>query len=319
MSSDRAARIIDGRCVTSDGVEIAYRDYVGDGPDVVLLPGIGGNLGAEHETARWLADRWRMVTIDPRGIGQSGEPATIAAADLVVDVETVVGALDLHPAAVVGHSLGGIIAGLYGTAHPGVPVVSIDGFGAGTVSVGTSADREELRRFMERARASLRAMTAAPVEGDDDWRVRQIRAIHDVLDAMGYTAAHRDAMVSRQFVPLPGGRWRRHPSRKLVDEAEQAAFGVGPPANIVHMFRTCTGPVLILRCTRSDWPAVLDAELADLVARHPNITVKHLPLTHTGPVTEGVAMTAAEIADFLSSQATPTGSWTRPMVGQPVR
>ena len=65
------------------------------------------------------------------------------------------------------------------------------------------------------------------------------------------------------------------------------------------MFRTCTGPVLILRCTRSEWPDVLDAELDDLVATHPNITLRKLPLTHTGPVTDGVVVTAAEISTFL--------------------
>ena len=117
---------------------------------------------------------------------------------------------------------------------------------------------------------------------------------------MGYQASHRTAMVARQFVHLPDGRWRRHPSAKLVDGAERQAFGTELPANIVGMFRTCTGPVLILRCTKSEWPDVLDAELDDLVATHPNITLRKLPLTHTGPVTDGVDMTAAEISAFLS-------------------
>ena len=79
--SSREARWTDSHCVTPDGVEIAYRDYGGDGPDVVLLPGIGGNLEAEHETALLLSGRWRIVSVDPRGIGQSGESETIDAAD----------------------------------------------------------------------------------------------------------------------------------------------------------------------------------------------------------------------------------------------
>jgi pimeloyl-ACP methyl ester carboxylesterase len=286
--------------MTPDGVEIAYRDYGGAGPDVVLLPGIGGNLEAEHATALELAHRWRIVTMDPRGIGQSGESETITAADLVVDVETVVETLRLHHPAVVGHSLGGIVAGCYGTVHPDVPVVSIDGFDAGVASVGTAEDQETLHRFMNWARLSLRAMTAAPDEGDDDWRSKQIQSINAALDAMGFHAANRAAMVARQFVHLPDGRWRRHPSAKLVDAAERAAFATEPPANIVRMFRTCTGPVLILRCTKSEWPNVLDAELDDLVATHPNITVRKLPLTHTGPATDGVEMTVAEISKFLS-------------------
>jgi hypothetical protein len=161
---------------------------------------------------------------------------------------------------------------------------------------------------MNGARPSLSAMTAHPHEGDDTWKRDQIRAIHQVLDSMGYRSAHRDALVARQFVQLPDGRWRRHPSRKLVDGAVRAAFGDDPPANILHMFRTCAGPVLILRCTKSDWPAVLDAELDDLAATHPNVAVAQLPLTHTGPVTDGVTMTAAAITAFLSSNQATTNN-----------
>jgi pimeloyl-ACP methyl ester carboxylesterase len=291
---------VDDRIETPDLVEIAYRDYGGDGPAVVMLPGIGGNLEALHETALRLTARWRVVTIDLRGQGQSGESPTITASDLLVDVETVTSALDLSLAAVVGHSLGGVVAGLYGTAHPQTPIVSVDGFGGGVASVGTDEDQADLARFMTWARTSLRAITAAPDEGDDEWRSEQQRAIHQALDAMGYHAAHRDPMVERQFVRLPDGRWRRHPSRKLVDQAEQAAFG-SDPANIVQMFRTCTGPVLILRCTQSNWPDVLDLELQDLVRMRPNITVQRLRMTHTGPVTEGVEPTAEAIAAFVAA------------------
>ena len=299
MSSNDAAPWTDGRCLTPDGVAIAYREYDGHGPDVVLLPGIGANLEAEHETALGLAESYRVISIEPRGIGQSGESETITSSDFVVDVETVVATLGRQPLAVVGHSMGGVIAGLYGTLHPGVRVVSIDGFGGGVASVGTVEDREALRSFLASARAGLEAMTAAPDEGDDDWRAEQIQVISRTLDRMGYVCAHRDAMVARQFVPIGAGRWRRHPSRKLVDEAARAAFGIEPPANILQMFHRCTGPVLILRCTESGWPAVLDAELDSLAVTHPNVTVQRLPLTHTGPVLEGVAMTVATVTAFL--------------------
>ena len=291
---------LDDWATTPDGVEIAYRDYGGTGPAVVMLPGIGGNLEAIHETALRLAERWRVAAIDPRGIGQSGESRTISTADMVVDVETVAGRLGLTTHAVVGHSLGGIVAGAYGTAHPGVPIVSVDGFAGGVATVGTDADQQSLRRMMDWARISLRSMTAAPEEGDENWKSEQISAINHQLDAMGYRPAHREAMVLRQFVLTPDGRWRRHPSSKIVDAADREAFGVDPPGTITRMFRTCTGPVLILRCTKNEIPSgALDAELDDLVRGHPTITVHDLDLTHTGPVTDGVELTVGEISAFL--------------------
>lgn len=291
----------DDRTATADGLEIAYRDYGGVGPAVVLLPGIGGNLEALHELAQRLGPRWRVVSIDPRGIGQSGESEIITTADLVRDVETVVSVLELRPCAVVGASLGGIIAGAYATSHPETPIISIDGFAGGVASIGTEEDHRMLRDFLERARHGLRGMTAAPEQGDETWKLDQIERIAQTLDAMGYHAPHRAAMVARQFVRRPGGQWARHPSSKLVDLAEREAFGSDPPGNIVSMFRTCTGPVLIVRCTRSDWPPVLDLELDDLVEQHPNIAVHRLPLTHTGPVTDGVALTTAEVTAFLET------------------
>jgi hypothetical protein len=62
--------------------------------------------------------------------------------------------------------------------------------------------------MMDWARISLRSMTAAPEEGDENWKAEQINAIDAQLDAMGYRPAHREAMVLRQFVLSPDGRWR---------------------------------------------------------------------------------------------------------------
>jgi pimeloyl-ACP methyl ester carboxylesterase len=301
---DTTGRPVDGRAITPDGVEIAYRLYPcnggGSGAAVLLLPGIGGNLEALDEIAQGLTDRYRVVSVEPRGIGQSGESETISTPDMVTDVESVVAALGLSGHAVVGASLGGLVAGEYGARHPGVPVVSLDGFAGGVASVGSAEDQLRLRRFMDWARISLRSMTAAPEEGDDDWKQRQIRRVTAELDAMGYRAAHREAMVERNFVALPDGRWRRHPSSKIVDAADREGYGVEPPGVVTRTFRRCAGPVLIVACTRTEWPGVFDAELDDLTETHPNVTVQRLDLTHTGPVTDGVEPTVAVLTNFLA-------------------
>jgi hypothetical protein len=91
-------------------------------------------------------------------------------------------------------------------------------------------------------------------------------------------------------------------------------FGQDPPRNILDMFRGCTGPTLIIRCTGSGWPAVLDAELDDLATTRPNIRVVRLPLTHTGPVTDGLDQTAAEIRRFLGQH--PIGRRHHPQLAR---
>lgn len=295
---NRAA--VDGRVTASDGVSIAYRDYGGDGPGLVLLPGIGGNLEALDGTAERLGVGRHTVSIDPRGCGQSGDAEQFRWQDTVTDVEDVIAGLTLRDADVVGHSMGGVIAGYYGTKHPQTRVVSVDGFGAGVASQGTAEDVAALTRFMDWARASLLAMTAPPEHGDLAWKRSQVQAIREALTAMGYHAPHRDRMIERQFVARPDGTYRRHPARQIIDDMITDAFGQDPPRDILDMFRGCTGPILIIRCTGSNWPAVLDAELDDLATTRPNIRVVRLPLTHTEPVTAGVDQAAAEILRFFA-------------------
>ena len=55
--------------------------------------------------------------------------------------------------------------------------------------------------------------------------------------------------------------------------------------------------------TRSEWPDVLDAELDDLTATRPNIDVVRLPMTHLGPLTDGLDETVARINRFLTTTA----------------
>jgi pimeloyl-ACP methyl ester carboxylesterase len=285
----------------SDGVSIAYRDYGGDGPGLVLLPGIGGNLEALDGVAERLGAGRHTVSIDPRGCGQSGDAQRFRWQDTVTDVEDVIAALALRDVDIVGHSMGGVIAGYYATKHPQTRIVSIDGFGAGVASQGTAADAAALTRYMDWARTSLLAMTAPPEHGDLTWKQHQVQAIRNALTAMGYHAPHRDRMIERQFVAHPDGTYRRHPARQALEDMITDTFGADPPRNILDMFRGCTGPTLIIRCTASEWPAVLDTELDDLASTRPNIRVVRLPLTHTAPVTDSVDQTAAEILRFLAT------------------
>jgi pimeloyl-ACP methyl ester carboxylesterase len=275
---------VDHSVTAADGVSIAYRDYGGTGRGLVLIHGAGANLEATDEAAVRLGNARHVVALDVRGCGRSDDPQRFRWPDTVTDVETVAAACGLAGLDVVGFSLGGIIAGYYATAHPEARAVSVDGFGAGVASQGTAADAAALARYMDWARTSLQAMTAPPERGDLTWKQQQVHAIGDGLRAIGYDPPHRERMIERQFTALPDGTYLRRPARRFLDDIVADAFDRNQPANILEMFRGCTGPVLIIRCTRSEWPDVLDTELDDLTATRPNIDLVRLPLTHLGPV-----------------------------------
>ncbi|KRD24326.1 alpha/beta fold hydrolase [Streptomyces sp. Root264] len=89
-------------------------------PPVLLLHGLAGHLGEWDDlTARLLADGHRVVRHDARGHGASTRtPADMTRAAAVRDTVSLMDALTLPPAILLGQSLGGLTALLTAAAHP---------------------------------------------------------------------------------------------------------------------------------------------------------------------------------------------------------
>jgi pimeloyl-ACP methyl ester carboxylesterase len=128
--------MIDDRLIDAGDLPLAVRDFGGDGPPLLLLHGAGGNLAMMTTLARLLRPRHRVVTMDLRGHGRSGNGDWTWDAALG-DLAAVSVQLDLDRPAVVGHSVGGMLASLWGQRHPDSRgVVNLDG-----VPVPTRADQ----------------------------------------------------------------------------------------------------------------------------------------------------------------------------------
>ena len=89
-----------------------------DAPPVLLLHGISNSRDVWYDWAAELSDRYRVFTLDFRGHGHSARAPRYTIADHVSDVTAVLEAIGV-PTRVVGHSLGGVIAGVLSQqAHP---------------------------------------------------------------------------------------------------------------------------------------------------------------------------------------------------------
>jgi pimeloyl-ACP methyl ester carboxylesterase len=106
------------RYETIDGTAINLDDYGGVGDSVLLVHGLVGSAGNWSLVAPVVADFARTIAVDLPGHGRSG-PARVN--DLAAHYRTVVAViekLELSPVALVGNSMGGLVAEMVAAERP---------------------------------------------------------------------------------------------------------------------------------------------------------------------------------------------------------
>jgi pimeloyl-ACP methyl ester carboxylesterase len=106
------------RLVAAGDLDI-YVEQVGQGPDVLLIGGLGDTVESWQFQLDGLADRYRLTAFDNRGAGRTAMPEGPATAEAMAeDAAGVLGALDIASAHVAGFSGGSIIAQELALRHP---------------------------------------------------------------------------------------------------------------------------------------------------------------------------------------------------------
>ena len=103
-----------------NGIAIDY-EVTGDGPVVLLSHGYGSTRHMWDDQHRALADRWRVISWDMRGHGQTDspdDPARYSAALTVADMRALLQHLGVERAVIGGLSLGGYVSLAFVLAHP---------------------------------------------------------------------------------------------------------------------------------------------------------------------------------------------------------
>jgi pimeloyl-ACP methyl ester carboxylesterase len=105
------------KATLKNGVRIHYQQ-AGQGPDLVLIHGLTGNLAVWHlKIIPLLWDHFRILTYDLRGHGYSDMPPSgYSPTDMAGDLRGLLDELGIEKAALVGHSYGADIA-LYSALH----------------------------------------------------------------------------------------------------------------------------------------------------------------------------------------------------------
>jgi pimeloyl-ACP methyl ester carboxylesterase len=103
-----------------NGIEIDY-EVSGSGPTLLLSHGYGSTRHMWDDQHRAFADRWRVVSWDMRGHGQTDspdDPKQYSAALTVADMRALLQHVGAERAIIGGLSLGGYVSLAFALAHP---------------------------------------------------------------------------------------------------------------------------------------------------------------------------------------------------------
>jgi non-heme chloroperoxidase len=99
--------------MTSDGVRLSYSD-VGDGPPLIIIPGIAQPKSVFVHQVEGLRERCRVIVYDQRGQGDSDKPSYgYRIARLAKDLDELIEALGLAEVTLMGWSMGCAVAWSY--------------------------------------------------------------------------------------------------------------------------------------------------------------------------------------------------------------
>jgi pimeloyl-ACP methyl ester carboxylesterase len=118
MSSDPNRLFADSRMVTMDRISV---EVVGSGPDVILIPGLASSRETFKRTAERLKAHFRLHLVQVAGF--AGDPARANASGPILqpttnEISAYIHQEGLTKVAVIGHSLGGLMALELAIDHP---------------------------------------------------------------------------------------------------------------------------------------------------------------------------------------------------------
>src|SRR5690606_12954983 len=126
-------------------LEAGHRPGPGDrgALPVVVVPGLMGHARGWDVLTAPLAQERRVIAIEQRGHGRSDWAPTYTIPDFVADLVGLLRATNVDRVALVGHSLGGLVAARCAAEHPGLVrrLVMVD---IGPDSLETTWAHEEL-------------------------------------------------------------------------------------------------------------------------------------------------------------------------------
>ena len=304
--------------MVAGSVRIAVRNWGGSGKGLILVHGLSRTLIDWDVIAPELAKSYRVVAMDVRGHGRSADgpwswPASVE------DVEAVADHFQMFAPAALGHSLGGMIASMWGRKHPeATGVINLDGHGnprpdqyIGLDPAWVAERRAELDALQRRQLSALSGpLSEAQLVGLGAQQ-RALAAQFGVPEAMFVEGMQRGLQV------LGDGTFLRPDPGGLGAEIYASLDEV----NMFDLYREISCPLLLLNAVDPpggrpapmglSWVVELSAafrrgqtrDLEALAQSQGNVMVKTIEGTHGLLFEQAAAITTATLAFLDGSRA----------------
>jgi pimeloyl-ACP methyl ester carboxylesterase len=260
----------------SSGLRVHYQ-RVGEGPDVVMVHGITGNLAVWHlHIVPALCERFRILTYDLRGHGYTDTPPTGYSPDaMAADLRELLDALELERPVVIGHSYGADIALYFAARNPhrvrevvaieaALPALEAGRRDAGWVgwTYWASALEEAGHHVPDDRRSDLRYMIRATIDLPKQWGpMRGLpRNPKPMLKLLEQTTLPEDYRLIGTLTP---GRIAEIETPVALMYQEQSAF-----IDTYHYLKEHLPNAHAILLPRTEWGHFGPLEQPALVARH---------------------------------------------------
>jgi pimeloyl-ACP methyl ester carboxylesterase len=256
-------------------------------PPILLLHGFGTSLLDWSLVTPYLVPTHRVISMDLRNHGLSGSGAWDWRA-VLDDINSVLKQLQAENAVIAGHSLGGIIAGMYAKAYPQTTgCINFDGFGRGRAENYIGIDPQMATKHLRRIRAIEAAHAGTRMSYSDVASMVQhaVRGAAQLQIAADLLASG----VRRRLQVHNDGTFTHRPDKAQL----LAVYDSLEDVDVFAIFSSLTSPSVIVRATRTHpdeihvpaWAAVQNAYAAGLhqaLSRlsAPAVSVCYVDATH---------------------------------------
>lgn len=214
----------------------------GGSTPMLLVHGMRDLAWSMDSIAQAFCDRYRVLSIDMRGHGDSGRPGYYALAHFVSDLHTACRHFSLERPILIGHSFGGEVASQLAGIFPEIPsrCVLIEGLGP---PPWEGEGSEQLRRAM--ARRSVESLDSVPTHG---------HSMPDLEAAAARLGSAHPGLSPERLQMLAAAGTRPHPDSGICwkwDPMLRTTFGSFSREQIEERWTWAVCPVLVVTGSES--------------------------------------------------------------------